>query len=226
MTSPGVAGVFSMSHAALLSMGGSLHAPKASCACSNVRRIPCARWTALATGQTARQPGAALSQHNGFQGSRLATHLGATTAWNTACLVPNCVHVCKVFHACCHAGQQWRARQQGVSGCGMRRLQVCIVDASSARCNVARKRTLLAGIKRSAHTSSLACTAQVYASFFGVGAPEAVLVGIVALVIFGPQGLAEVGIPVEPSSVQTSTFCNQSICELNSCLHTGGQDSG
>lgn len=35
--------------------------------------------------------------------------------------------------------------------------------------------------------------AQVRASFFGVGAPEAVLVGLVALVIFGPQGLAEVG---------------------------------
>ena len=35
-------------------------------------------------------------------------------------------------------------------------------------------------------------TAQVQASFFGVGAPEAVLVGLVALVIFGPQGLAEV----------------------------------
>ena len=36
------------------------------------------------------------------------------------------------------------------------------------------------------------CAAQVQASFFGVGAPEAVLVGLVALVIFGPQGLAEV----------------------------------
>lgn len=29
------------------------------------------------------------------------------------------------------------------------------------------------------------------ASFFGVGAPEAVVVGLVAVVIFGPQGLAE-----------------------------------
>ena len=36
------------------------------------------------------------------------------------------------------------------------------------------------------------CITQVQASFFGVGAPEAVLVGLVALVIFGPQGLAEV----------------------------------
>ena len=27
---------------------------------------------------------------------------------------------------------------------------------------------------------------------FGVGAPEALLVGVVALVVFGPKGLAEV----------------------------------
>eukprot|EP00955_Chlamydomonas_euryale_P074061 361927-Chlamydomonas_euryale.AAC.13 len=30
-------------------------------------------------------------------------------------------------------------------------------------------------------------------SFLGVGAPEALLVGIVALVVFGPKGLADVG---------------------------------
>ena len=30
------------------------------------------------------------------------------------------------------------------------------------------------------------------ASVFGVGAPEAILVGVVALVVFGPKGLAEV----------------------------------
>lgn len=29
-------------------------------------------------------------------------------------------------------------------------------------------------------------------SFLGIGAPEAILVGIVALVVFGPKGLAEV----------------------------------
>ena len=29
-------------------------------------------------------------------------------------------------------------------------------------------------------------------SFLGVGAPEAILVGVVALVVFGPKGLAEV----------------------------------
>lgn len=31
-------------------------------------------------------------------------------------------------------------------------------------------------------------------SFLGVGAPEAILVGIVALVVFGPKGLAEVSL--------------------------------
>ena len=33
---------------------------------------------------------------------------------------------------------------------------------------------------------------KVHASFFGVGAPEALLVGVVALIVFGPKGLAEV----------------------------------
>ncbi len=33
---------------------------------------------------------------------------------------------------------------------------------------------------------------RVQASFFGVGAPEALLVGVVALIVFGPKGLAEV----------------------------------
>ena len=33
---------------------------------------------------------------------------------------------------------------------------------------------------------------QIRASVFGVGAPEALVVGVVALVVFGPRGLAEV----------------------------------
>lgn len=33
---------------------------------------------------------------------------------------------------------------------------------------------------------------QVVSSFFGVGAPEAALVGVVAVVVFGPQGLIDV----------------------------------
>ena len=32
----------------------------------------------------------------------------------------------------------------------------------------------------------------IAASFFGVGAPEALLVAVVSLIVFGPKGLAEV----------------------------------
>jgi hypothetical protein len=39
---------------------------------------------------------------------------------------------------------------------------------------------------------SLLTAVQVVASFFGVGAPEALLVGAVALIVFGPKGLVEV----------------------------------
>lgn len=69
----------------------------------------------------------------------------------------------------------------------------------------------LAGLKAALYLVAHACTlatgchwvvwrgddgAQVVQqSFFGVGAPEALLVGVVALVVFGPKGLAEVGGP-------------------------------
>jgi len=43
-------------------------------------------------------------------------------------------------------------------------------------------------------------------SFLGVGAPEAILVGIVALVVFGPKGLAEVSC----GSIR-ATLCTVSI---------------
>jgi hypothetical protein len=36
----------------------------------------------------------------------------------------------------------------------------------------------------------------VYASLFGVGAPEALVIGVVALLVFGPKGLAEVSLDV------------------------------
>ncbi|XP_008787432.1 sec-independent protein translocase protein TATB, chloroplastic-like [Phoenix dactylifera] len=36
------------------------------------------------------------------------------------------------------------------------------------------------------------CGKIVYASLFGVGAPEALVIGVVALLVFGPKGLAEV----------------------------------
>ena len=32
----------------------------------------------------------------------------------------------------------------------------------------------------------------IFASLFGVGAPEALVIGVVALLVFGPKGLAEV----------------------------------
>ena len=32
----------------------------------------------------------------------------------------------------------------------------------------------------------------IRASLFGVGAPEALVIGVVALLVFGPKGLAEV----------------------------------
>lgn len=34
----------------------------------------------------------------------------------------------------------------------------------------------------------------IYASLFGVGAPEALVIGVVALLVFGPKGLAEVSL--------------------------------
>ncbi len=40
---------------------------------------------------------------------------------------------------------------------------------------------------------SICCAVKVTTiAFLGVGAPEAVLVGVVALIVFGPKGLAEV----------------------------------
>lgn len=44
------------------------------------------------------------------------------------------------------------------------------------------------------HAVSSCCTPlqTIRAAIFGVGAPEALLVGVVALVVFGPKGLAQV----------------------------------
>lgn len=48
---------------------------------------------------------------------------------------------------------------------------------------------------------------QVVASIFGVGAPEAALVGVVALVVFGPQGLIDVRLHMSCSAyVKLPTF--------------------
>ena len=50
------------------------------------------------------------------------------------------------------------------------------------------------GLLRLLHVARLEAipvTQAISASIFGVGAPEAVLVGVVALVVFGPRGLAQ-----------------------------------
>lgn len=41
----------------------------------------------------------------------------------------------------------------------------------------------------------------VYASLFGVGAPEALVIGVVALLVFGPKGLAEVSYSLYPELI-------------------------
>jgi hypothetical protein len=38
----------------------------------------------------------------------------------------------------------------------------------------------------------------ICASLFGVGAPEALVIGVVALLVFGPKGLAEVSLRHKP----------------------------
>ena len=64
-------------------------------------------------------------------------------------------------------------------------------------------------------------TLQITASVFGVGAPEALLVGVVALVVFGPRGLAEVCKPVCVASVRgpVDMQCvSTSMCRRVSCM--------
>ena len=51
------------------------------------------------------------------------------------------------------------------------------------------------------------------AAFFGVGAPEAVLVGVVALVVFGPKGLAEVR--AGPLTYLTDSHANNRLASLS-----------
>jgi mttA/Hcf106 family len=54
------------------------------------------------------------------------------------------------------------------------------------------------------------------ASFFGVGAPEALLVGVVALVVFGPKGLAE----VSANGHILLSLAAESCLEMQTCLMT------
>lgn len=54
-------------------------------------------------------------------------------------------------------------------------------------------------------------------SFLGVGAPEAILVAVVALVVFGPKGLADVS---AAASQQGAAVTPQSSKNLqSSCMH-------
>ncbi|EXB93838.1 hypothetical protein L484_004324 [Morus notabilis] len=47
-----------------------------------------------------------------------------------------------------------------------------------------------------------------YASLFGVGAPEALVIGVVALLVFGPKGLAEVPKELENKDVSLHSIKN------------------
>ena len=56
----------------------------------------------------------------------------------------------------------------------------------------------------------------VQASLLGVGAPEALVIGVVALLVFGPKGLAEVFFsPSFLPSILCSSFC---LYPFSSCL--------
>lgn len=51
---------------------------------------------------------------------------------------------------------------------------------------------------------------------FGVGAPEALLVGVVALVVFGPKGLAEVRRSLLASWITCSAVVRCRLVSLHS----------
>ena len=55
----------------------------------------------------------------------------------------------------------------------------------------------------------------ICASLFGVGAPEALVIGVVALLVFGPKGLAEVNLRIQPC--QLYSFCSGSYFTLCYC---------
>ena len=55
----------------------------------------------------------------------------------------------------------------------------------------------------------------ICASLFGVGAPEALVIGVVALLVFGPKGLAEVNLRIQPC--QLYSFCSWGYFTLYYC---------
>lgn len=78
--------------------------------------------------------------------------------------------------------------------CLLCRHSLLLVAAMSLTRSPSLRSTPVAGVPQlPARRAERRGAAQVRASFLGVGAPEAILVGVVALVVFGPKGLAQVG---------------------------------
>ncbi|XP_062194377.1 sec-independent protein translocase protein TATB, chloroplastic-like [Phragmites australis] len=80
------------------------------------------------------------------------------------------------------------ARSLQVFPRGRRRPRICwgSVGWESARTRMVSSFVLNVGSRRTGRRSVIC------ASLFGVGAPEALVIGVVALLVFGPKGLAEV----------------------------------
>lgn len=75
-----------------------------------------------------------------------------------------------------------------------------VVNVSAGSCRGGIRSVSVPGVERQLGISRGECersmkpsrgSLQVHRAVFGVGAPEAILVGVVALVVFGPKGLAE-----------------------------------
>lgn len=58
-------------------------------------------------------------------------------------------------------------------------------------------------------------------SFLGVGAPEAILVAVVALVVFGPKGLADVSNGPGLLTTAPTCVCRAYTHSLHNCLAAG-----
>jgi TatA/E family protein of Tat protein translocase len=100
--------------------------------------------------------------------------------------------------ACAAAAAGFRARGQSLGGASpspsSSPARAAPLSSSSTNQCTQQQRTNLAGglaCPSSSRVSNKHNTSTITRSFLGVGAPEAVLVGVVALVVFGPKGLAE-----------------------------------
>ena len=63
--------------------------------------------------------------------------------------------------------------------------------AARTRFSIGKNRSNRNTNKRNSNNNNKRGSLQVSASIFGVGAPEALVIGVVALVVFGPKGLAD-----------------------------------